>query len=284
MNAWSIIGVGTTALVGGAIIVGLTMHRSAMREAQEGYATLAAIERRPMKRFDPAQVAQLPEVARRYFHHAIAPGTPLYSVAELEMEGSFLLGDRDDFQTYDMSARQVLRPPHQFVWIPRMHSGMVSISGSDALVAGKAWTRFWLFGLVPVAQEHTSPDLVRSADFRAAVEGALWLPTSLLPENGVDWEEVSANRAQLTLHRYDPPIILNLTLTPSGAVREVVGQRWSNANRDKVFRLQPFGAAVSDEGTFQGLTIPTRLAAGNHYGTSEYLPFFQASLTRVSYR
>jgi hypothetical protein len=199
------------------------------------------------------------------------------------MEGTFLLRDQSKYQTYAMSARQALRSPDQFVWMPKIRSGAMSITGSDALVDSEAWTRFWLLGFIPVAQNRTSPDLVRSAQFRAAVESALWLPPSLLPTNDVDWEQVGEDRARITLRRFSPAIILEMTLDQSGAVQEVVGQRWSNANADKTFRLQPFGGTMQEERTFQGLTIPSAIAAGNHYGTADHLPFFQAKITSARY-
>jgi hypothetical protein len=37
--------------------------------------------------FDPAATMGLPEPARRWLSHAIAPGTPLWSRAELTMHG-----------------------------------------------------------------------------------------------------------------------------------------------------------------------------------------------------
>lgn len=226
----------------------------------------------------------MPEIARRYFRHAIAPGTPLYSVVELDMEGTFLLGDKDKLRTYSMSARESLRPPDQFIWIAKMRSGAMTITGSDALIQGEAWTRFWLMRLVPVVNSRSSPDLVRSARFRSAVEGALWLPTSLLPQNGAEWRQIGPDEAEVTFRHRIFPLVIRLTLDRNGAVREVVGQRWSNANPAKQYRLQPFGGTVSAEGTFEGLTIPTRIAVGNHFGTPSYLPFFQARITRAEYR
>jgi hypothetical protein len=115
------------------------------------------------------------------------------------------------------------------------------------------------------------------------VEGALWLPTTLLPENGTRWEQVSPDEARVTLERFTPDIVLNLRLSESGAVREVVGQRWSNANPEQHFQLQPFGGIMRAEGTFQGLTIPTAISVGNHYGTEDYLPFFQAQIIKARY-
>jgi hypothetical protein len=93
-----------------------------MRDAKAAYAQVAATPVPAIERFDPSKITALPEIAQRYFSHAIAPGTPLHTVSELEMEGTFLLGEKGKFQAYDMSARQVLNPPDQFVWLPKLRS------------------------------------------------------------------------------------------------------------------------------------------------------------------
>jgi hypothetical protein len=181
-----------------------------------------------------------------------------------------------------MRARQILRPPSQFVWIPELKRGVLRISGSDALVAASGWTRFWMAGLVPVAQSGTSPDLVRSATFRAAMEG-VWVPASLLPQQGVAWEQTGENEARIRIKSVNPGIVLEMTLAPSGAIEKIVGQRWSNANPDQQFRLQPFGGTVAASAMFGGYRIPSRLSVGNHFGKDEYLPFFQAEIERATY-
>ena len=79
----------------------------------------------------------------------------------------------------------------------------MTVTGSDALVDGEAWTRFWVAGLVPVANERTSTDMVRSAQFRAATEG-VWLPTSLLPQRGVRWQQEGSDQARLTFMSIQP--------------------------------------------------------------------------------
>lgn len=283
MKVWRVIGTGAAVLGGGILAIGYAEYRSARREADLAYQRLAAHPESPRRRFDPAQISELPEIAHRYFSHAVAPGTLIYSGLELEMEGTFLLGDKVKHQSFRMRARQVLRRSGEFVWMPSLRSGGMTITGSDALVAGEAWTRFWMLRVLPVASVTTSPDMLRSAQFRGAVESALWLPTTLLPDAGARWEQVSQNEARVTLTGFSPAIVLHLKLDEGGAVREVIGQRWSNANREQRFRLQPFGGMLSEEATFGGFTIPTEISVGNHYGTEEYLPFFQARITRVRY-
>jgi hypothetical protein len=269
-------------LLGGAALFARSSYRGAMREAEEAWRAIAARAEPPAGPFDPATVAGLPEVARRYFARAIAPGTPLSTSVALDMEGSFLLGDVEAHRTYWMRARQILRPPYEFVWIPRIGGGAIRISGSDALVDGEAWTRFFLLGLVPVANVRSSPDLVRSAAFRSAVEG-IWAPASLLPERGVEWEQIGPDRARVTFRRLSPEIAIELELAADGTVREVIGQRWSNANAERRFRLQPFGGIVVRSATFGGFTVPAEVKIGNHYGTPDFLPFFQARIVGATY-
>jgi hypothetical protein len=281
---WKRLAGGAALLGSGAALLGHARFRSAMAEAERTFAALARPRRPTVQRFDPAEVADLPDVARRYFAAAIAPGTPLYSVALLEMEGTFLLGDVDSHRTFAMKAREVIRHPDEFVWLPRLSMGPVTVSGSDGLAGGQAWTRFFLGHAIPVASVDTGPDMVRSAGFRGAAEAALWLPPTLLPSRGATWEQVGDIQARVTVAGGGHPVTLLLTLDEEGAVCEVAGQRWSNANRDKVFRLQPFGGTVLAQRRFGGLTIPSEVAMGNHYGTSDYLPFFQARITGASYR
>lgn len=282
--SWKQLAAGAALLGTGAALFGHSRYRSAMSEAQVAFDRIARPQRPTTRRFDPAEVAHLPEVARRYFAHAIAPGTPLFTVALLEMEGTFLLGDKASHQSYAMTAREVIRAPDEFVWLPRLSNGPVTVSGSDGLVAGAAWTRFFVAGTIPVASVETSPDMARSAGFRGAAEAALWLPSTLLPQRGASWEEAGPDKARVTIQGGGHPITLLLTVDANGAVRELVGQRWSNANADKVFRLQPFGGTVTAERHFEGFTIPSEVAMGNHHGTADYVPFFQARITGASYR
>ncbi len=283
MSIFRIIGWSLPLFAAGAGALAFASYRLAMHEAEDAWKRIAAQNRLAPVPFDPAMVADAPEIARRYFGHSIAPGTPLRGTVQLEMQGRFLLGDKAKHQVYDMRARQILSPPDQFVWLPEMKSGLMRIAGSDALVRDTAWTKFWMMSLVPVASETTSPDLLRSAVFRSAMEG-IWAPASLLPTRDVVWEQVGPDTARIRFKGSRPAIILEMRLGPDGGVREIVGQRWSNANPQKVFRLQPFGGTIKAERSFEGYTIPSLVHVGNHYGTDDYLPFFQAEIVSARYQ
>lgn len=72
-------------------------------------------------------------------------------------------------------------------------------------------------------------------------------------------------------------------LLPSEQPETGVMQRWSDANADKEYRLQPFGGEFLAFEIHDGFTILTRLRVGNLFGTPDYFPFFEAELTKVRF-
>jgi len=93
-------------------------------------------------------VDDLPEAARRYFLFSIPEGTPVRTVVQLEMTGSFSLGNKANPKYMQMHARQVLAAPEGFAWKMTAQSGHLRLSGSDS----GSWTRFWLAHVMPVAR------------------------------------------------------------------------------------------------------------------------------------
>lgn len=239
---------------------------------------LAALQPATPARFAPEMVADLPEPARRYFTYMIEPGTPLLPVVEIDMTGQFSLGTRDDPRYQPMEARQILATPEGFVWSMRTSGGM-PISGSDS---GK-WTRFRIFGLIPVAQTGGDPDHARSAFGRYAAEAAIWAPAALLPGPGVAWSAVDRDTARVSVRHGDLAQAVDVTVDDAGRPVVVEFQRWSNANPDKEHRLQPFGAVMSDFREVGGYRLPFRVEAGNMFGTDAYHPFFLADVTGIRF-
>lgn len=267
----------------GAAVYSYATFAVRQQDAQAAWTQIAAGAPADPVRFDPSMIAGLPAVAQRYFAHAIAPGTILSTVVELEMAGVFRLGDPQASTEYALKARQILQAPAQFVWMPDMRSGFMTISGSDGLSDAGAWTRFWINGLVPVVQVSGSADLERSALARPALE-SIWAPAALLPQNGASWTAAGENSAIVEVGPEGRRTAVELVLNDAGGVRSVKAMRWSNENPAKRYQLQPFGGEVSAERTFGGFTIPSRVAVGNHFGTKAYFPFMEIEITDARYQ
>ncbi len=228
-------------------------------------------------------VQGVPEPARRYFLFAIAPGTPLRTVAKIEMSGEIGLGSKSDPGYMPMRAGQVLAPLQGFVWRPVMGGGRTRISGSDGYFAGEGWTRFWLARSLPVARAGGTPDYARSAAARGIAEGIFWVPAALLPRRGVKWEAVDESTARVVVQHRGEQFSADLTVAPNGRPLSVSMQRWSKENPERVWRCQPFGGTIEEVRRFGGYTVGTRINGGNHFGTPEYFPFFRAHVDRIEF-
>ena len=263
-------------ILAGIGLVGLRWldHRADRAE----WNRLAALQPADPAVFSPDMIADLPDPARRFFTYAIRPGTPLLPVAEIDMGGKFSLGDRDAPAYQAMQAHQILAAPQGFVWSMRTLSGL-SLSGSDT----GSWTRFRIFGVIPVARLGGDADHRRSAFGRYVAEAVFWTPAALLPGPGVDWIAIDDDTARVTVRHDGLEQAVDLILGPEGRPVEVRFQRWSDANPDKQHRLQPFGGYLSDFREVQGYRLPFRVEAGNMFGTAEYFPFFLAEVSAIRF-
>lgn len=263
-----------------ALLAGLAARRAAdARADRAAWRRLAAAASRDDVPFDPAMVADLPDPARRYFLYTIAPGTPIRRIARIEMGGEMGLGDKSAPGYRPMRADQILAMPEGFVW--RVRTG--AIAGSDGLTPDTSWTRFWLGGLVPVVRVGGDPDHFRSAFGRVVAEGSFWTPATFLPGPGIAWEAVDDRTARVTVTRSGLSQPVEITVAPDGQPLRVVIPRWSNANPDKAWRLQPFGGDLAEFRDFGGYRLPTRVDGGNMIGTDAYFPFFRARVTRIDF-
>lgn len=219
----------------------------------------------------------LPEPAKRYFDYMIAPGTPLVTAVEIEMIGDIGFGTKDYPKYQPMRGQQILAPPYGLVW--KLKSG--AVSGSDGATPSTSWTRFWLFGLIPVVRMGGNPDHLRSAFGRVVAEAAIWSPASLLPSDNVCWEQISENSARTIVSFGKLEQAVEIGVGTDGRPLQVVIPRWSNENEQKIYREQPFGGHLSEFQQFGGYRLPTRIEGGNHFGTENYFPFYKVAVLNV---
>jgi hypothetical protein len=214
--------------------------------------------------FDPVAIAGLPEPARRWLGHAIAPRTPLWSSVELTMHGQIKLGRWRPF-----TARQILTPPDGYIWAARTRLAGLPVTGYDRLGSGGGEMRWRLMRLIPVLNE-SGPDVTRSAYGRLAGEIAL-IPTAF---RHASWSY--GERADTTVATWqfcDDTEAAELLLGPNGRLAEVRISRWGNPE-GAPFGRYPFGVRIDAESRFGGITIPSVFRAAWH--ESE---FFRAEIT-----
>jgi hypothetical protein len=266
------------------VLLGLQAWRwTDNRRATRAWERLARKQQGSSGIFDPSLVATLPEPARRYFLFTIRAGAPIRTVAEIHMGGEIGLGTKDDPNYRPIRAEQILAPPHGLVWNLKAGGGVMRISGSDGFDGETSWVRFWLMDTFPIVRAGGTSDHARAAFGRVIAEAVFWTPGALLPNDYVTWEAVGADIARATVTDSGMTQTVDVTVDTDGRPTMVVIPRWSDANADKSYRLQPFGGYLSEFRDFEGYMLPTRVEGGNFIGTEEYFPFYRANVESIRF-
>lgn len=233
--------------------------------------------------FQPTQLLEMPELempepAKHYLAHAIAPKTKLASAVRLKMHGEIKLKGWRPFQ-----AEQVICFQRGMLWQATVWMNGLPIFGWDRLIADQGAMQWKLLGLFPVMQAQ-GPDITRSAIGRMQGE-YVWLPSVFL-NKAVKWKSSDETHVSAELTLLDETTRLNLALGDSGRVQEAYFTRWGDPGGSP-HHYENFGVTVEDEGTFSGYTIPTRIRAGWYFGSDRFESegeFFRTTIDEATYR
>lgn len=229
--------------------------------------------------FTKNMVANLDEPVQKYFLHAIKLGTPIAAGVELEMSGSFRL--KPDADWIPMQASEIISQSPGFVWKAKVGKGLGELRSADYYSKGKGKMRFSIWGLIPVVNAQND-NITRSSIGRLGCE-SIWLPSALLPQNGVIWKAVADNTIQANWKIDNESITLTLTIDADGKVLKLSLLRWGDKTEDGSWQYIPFGGEVKAEKTFAGYTVPSAISAGWWFGTDKHWAFFQPIIEQAKF-
>lgn len=225
--------------------------------------------------FALAWVAGLPEPARRYLAHALAPGVQIPSSVQLRMIGNVRAEPEGEW--LEMEADEVLAPPRGLVWSARVRGRVLAMSATEHYLAGLGGAQLWL-GRLPVRRRQ-DPDLATSLAGRVGVESVL-MPAALLPRPGLQWHGGGdLDTARVSFKVDSTPVDLTLKLGGDGTLRAAILRRWGEVGG--VGEWRSFRVDVYAERTFDGITIPARMSASWELADGARFEFFRAEITRA---
>ena len=268
----------------GALVAGAGTLTTLQLQRKKHLRTLSQLEHdlaRPGDdlAFDPESVNGLPEPAQRYLLHAIKPGTRIAQSVELHMRGRILLKRGAEPATFE--AEQVIARDG-YVWRARVRKGAMRMSGFDRFANDEGAMSWWLYDSVPLVSA-SGASVSRSAAGRLAGE-SIFLPSALLPQNGAVWEAVDENSALARLDIGDEQLALTIAVDAKGRPVRLSLMRWnSDVANGPVGPLRFDVTELTEERTFDGYTIPTRLLAGWRLSSREAFPFFFARIEEARY-
>ncbi len=179
------------------------------------------------------------------------------------------------------AAKQRISLLKGFVWQATVGRGLSQFMGADYYIHGTSRMRFSLWGLVPLVNAHTH-DVARSSIGRLAGE-FVWLPSALLPQQGVIWQAIDERTVQANFVIDDEPVTLTLVVDSNGKLLKLSLLRWGDKTEDSSWNYIPFGVEFQAEQKFGGFTIPSQMNAGWWFGTERYLEFFRATIAKAEF-
>lgn len=211
MMAW-MLGAGLLLCLLAAAALGLSAY-GARRWAQSMQVLIRQIEAEKVRppcptRYNIRELEGLPPPVQRYFRAVLKVGQPLIASATIRMTGRINLSAKGErWQRFSARQRIITRRPG-FIWdatvalLPGLTVRVV-----DSYLAGQGRLRAAVQGLFTVAELHGDGEIARGELMRFLAEAA-WVPSALLPSQGVHWAAVDDRSANATLT--DGPLSLTL--------------------------------------------------------------------------
>ncbi len=202
---------------------------------------------------DFGRLEGLPAPVARYFAFALSPGQRIVAGAHLRFTGTFAA--RPNAWSPFTAEQDVRVTPPGFVWDARIAMmPVVPVRVRDSYVGGVGVMRAAAAGVVPIVDQHGTPELAAAALQRFLAE-AVWLPTALLPRDGLSWSAIDDTSARVTLTDGPTTVSLDVTFGPRGEIERVLTMRYRDVKGRPV--LTPWVGHHTDYQRLSEMMIPT---------------------------
>ena len=203
--------------------------------------------------FDVSQVAGLPAPVARYLAFALAPGQRIIAHVHLRSRGTFA-AKPNAWAPFTAEQDVRTRPP-EFVWNARIAMlPLMPVRVRDRYVGGEGSMRAAVAGLVPIVNQHGTPEMAAASLQRFLAEAA-WYPTALLPGDGLSWSAIDERRARVTWTDGATTVSLDVTFGPGAEIETVSTMRYRDVKGTSV--LTPWVGHHRDYTCLSGMMIPT---------------------------
>ncbi len=241
-----------------AAIVKFESERRWIRETDDLLDALrAGAVQRPVAAYSESELDGLPAPVARYFRTVLLDGQPMIRRARVVWDGQFNMGTPSSDTWKPFVALQEFVPiAAGFVWDARvaMLPG-IPILVRDAFVNGEGSMHGAILGAYTVVRSRGTPAMAAAALQRYLAE-AVWLPTALLPSQGVTWTSIDAISARATLASGGTTVSLDVAFGTDGLITSVFSpdRLYDDGKSPPVPR--PWRATIVRYGERNGVTVP----------------------------
>jgi hypothetical protein len=266
-----------------AIIVGtLSWHRAIARAVVQlgrPAPTVSTGDGTVAPAFSPTQLAGLPAPVVRYFMFALRPGQPFIRRARLRWTGEFLVKPGGAWSPFTADQHYGVHPPG-FVWDATIRmASLLPVRVRDSYFGGEGALQAKLAALVPLADQRGTPEMASGELLRYLAE-AVWLPTALLPSEGVSWTAIDNWTARATLTDGGTTVSLDVQFGAQGEIVSASANRYRLAAGTAV--LTPWVGHYRDYARADGMMVPM-VAEVEWVLPEQRLPYWRGRIVGVEY-
>ena len=231
--------------------------------------------------YDPAELVGLPPPVVRFFAATLEPGQPIVTTATLRHRGTMNMGNSTERWARFDSEQFVVTSPPGFHWDARVRAlpGLAAFV-RDAYVEGAGLLRAAIAGVVPVEDRRGRGEHARGELMRFLAEAA-WVPTALLPSQGVRWTAVDDSSADATLVDRDVQVTLRFHFDDTGGIRGVSSEARPRAVEGG-FEPTPWVGRFWNHARRNGMRIPLDAEVAWRTPAGER-PYWRGHVGRVDY-
>jgi hypothetical protein len=203
--------------------------------------------------FDVGRLEGLPPPVARYFAFALSPEQRIIAGAHLRFTGTFAA--KPNAWAPFTAEQEVRAVPPGFVWDARIAMMPVAaVRVRDSYVLGEGAMRAAAAAIIPVVNQHGTPEMAAASLQRFLAE-AVWLPTALLPREGLSWSAIDDTSARVALTDGPTTVSLDVTFGPRGEIERISTMRYRDVKGTPV--LTPWVGHHTDYERLDGMMIPT---------------------------
>lgn len=221
----------------------------------------------------------LPAPVAQYFRATLKEGQPFIRTAHIQQQGEFWMKSK----WIPFTAQQYFSAaPPGMIWDADMRmNALLDVRVRDAYVGGQGFMQGKLLALLPIMNEQGHAELKAGAMQRYLAE-AVWLPTTLLPSENLQWSAIDETRALAMLTHAGLSVSLEFSFNDRGEIISVYTPGRYFREDDGSYVLKPWAGYHRAYEERSGMRIPLEGGVEWHLPNG-HLPYCKLKVIGVEY-
>ena len=229
----------------------------------------------------PPEGDSLPSVVARYLERALPPGGPPILTATLEQEGLFQMSEGEAGWRPFTAVQTVRAYPPGFLWDADIRMApFLPVRVRDGYDRGRGTMKAAVAAVMVMVDAEPTRELAEGALYRYLAE-AVWIPTRLLPGEGLTWQAVDDSTALATLRDSELSVSVEFRFDAAGDVTSIfVPERGRDDGGGSV--PTPWLGRFWGHADVDGFRVPLEGEVA-WVMNGEPVPYWRGRITRVEY-